>query len=150
VKSKDKKVGYYLERTSRMVKLTFLQAFKNAGYDLTTEQWVVIDILLDNNGLTQNEIAGRLYKNPPTISRILDLLAKKGIVERVAAQDDRRSFEIHLTSEGKTIGEKCKEIALELRSKSWEHLSDEEYATFQRIINQVFQNFENLKLVDKK
>ncbi len=135
-----KKIGYYLERTSRLVKLRYLQAFAKLGLDITPEQWVMLDSLYQRNGQSQTELAGDSYKNAPTVTRIIDLLEKKGFVERQRFENDRRRYRILLTDAGKAVVEKVQPSVSSLRAQSWDNLSDEDYTHFLRIINQVFDN----------
>lgn len=135
-----KKIGYYLERTTRIVKLSYLQAFAQLGVDITPEQWVMLDSLYQRNGQSQTELAGDSYKNAPTVSRILDLLEKKGLVERQRFANDRRRYKIFLTQEGQTTVEKVKPAVASLREQGWQQLTAEDYSTFLRIMNQVFDN----------
>jgi len=140
MQAENNKIGYYLERTTRVVKLNFHQAFKNEGLNLTPEQWVIMDLLSNCNGLSQSDLAEQSYKDAPSISRIIDTLSKKNYVERRAAAGDRRKFEIFLTSDGLKTVAKLRPIVNNLRNKSWENLSKDDYEQFLRIINQVFEN----------
>jgi len=135
-----KKIGYYLERTTRIVKLSYLQAFAQLGVDITPEQWVMLDSLYQRNGQSQTELAGDSYKNAPTVSRILDLLEKKGLVERQRFANDRRRYKIFLTKEGQVTVEKVKPAVATLREQGWQQLTDADYSTFLRIMNQIFEN----------
>lgn len=140
MQAENNKIGFYLERTTRLVKLNFHQAFKNNGFNLTPEQWVVLDLLNNRNGLNQSDLAEQSYKDAPSISRIIDTLSKKDYVERRSVPNDRRKFEIFLTKEGRDVVEKLMPMVNELRNKSWEGLSKEDYDQFLRIINRVFVN----------
>lgn len=139
---KVKPFGTYIDRNYRLIRLRFLQAFKKAGVDITTEQWVLMDLLMQENGLSQNELATRSFKDAPTVSRIIDLLCKKEFTERRKAENDKRRHDIFLTKKGKNVYDELLPTVLDLRQKGWEGLSDEDYQTFLRIMNQVFGNFE--------
>ena len=138
-----KSIGYFLERTTRIVKLAYLKALREKGLDITPEQWVILSSLYEQNGQSQTDLANESFKNAPTISRILDLLCEKGYTERRASDSDRRKFLIFLTPQGKKIVQKAETVVQKLRHQGWENLSDRDYATFIRIVNQVFKNFEN-------
>lgn len=134
--------GYLLERASRQVKLSFSQAFTQLGLDITPEQWVILENLYFQNGLSQTELAAKIFKNTPTISRILDLLGKKGLTERTRFENDRRRHRVFLTSEGKKVVEKAQPIVQNLRDQGWKSLNEEDHQHLERILNQVFNNFE--------
>ncbi|MFK8103189.1 MAG: MarR family winged helix-turn-helix transcriptional regulator, partial [Saprospiraceae bacterium] len=95
-----KKFGAYIDRTMKIIRHNYLQKFKALGVDLTTEQWVIMDILYGQEGLSQQELATTSFKNPPTVSRIIDLLCKKKITERKPFANDRRKHKIFLTDTG--------------------------------------------------
>ena len=138
-----KTVGYLLERTTRVVKLSFHKAFKDLGIDMTPEQWVLLESLYERNDQSQKELADESFKNAPTISRILDVISKKGWVERRPTAQDRRVFEIHLTDSGKKTVQMLKSKVNEIRRQGWENLDEEEYKTFIRIMNQIFSNYQS-------
>lgn len=138
----NNKIGYYLERTTRLVKLNFHQEFKNVGLSLTPEQWVIIDLLTQENGLSQSDLAEQSFKDAPSISRIIDVLVKKNYVERNPSKEDRRKFEIFLTQEGRALEQQVRPVVSELRAKSWQGLTKEDYDSFIKIINRIFKNME--------
>ncbi|MCR9287150.1 MAG: MarR family transcriptional regulator [Bacteroidetes bacterium] len=139
---KTKNFGAYIDRTIKVIKQNYLQAFKEIDVDLTTEQWVILDSLYQENGVSQTDLASGSFKNAPTVSRIIDLLCKKGLTERQRFENDRRRHKIFLTQKGKMTYEKAYPIVVGLREKGWQNLSDEDYGHFLRIMNQIFQNFE--------
>mgnify|MGYP000250169548 CR=1 FL=1 len=140
--SKEKKVGFILESNTRIAKLSFIKAFKKLNVDVTPEQWVILDNLSHTDGLTQTELANRSFKNTPTISRIIDVLAKKEFLIRKADIIDRRKQKVFLTNKGKEVVECCKEEISTLRQISWAGLTDEDYEEFLRITSKIFENFQ--------
>lgn len=140
-KNKAKEYGTLLDRTLRIIKLNFIQGFKEAGIDLTPEQWVIIDRIYHQKDISQTDLANGSFKNAPTVSRIIDLLCKKGMTERHRFDNDRRRYKISLTPLGIEVFKKAHPIAQKLRKKGWAGLSDADYENFTRIANQVFSNF---------
>ena len=136
-----KDFGSYMDRTLKQIKLSYLQAFKNIGVDITTEQWVILDSLYKDSGLSQTDLANGSFKNAPTVSRIIDLLCKKGLTERQRFPNDRRRYKIFLTAKGKATYEKALPVVIDLRKQGWHNLSDDDYDHFKRIMDQVFANF---------
>lgn len=139
-KQTTKNFGTYIDRNYKVIRGSFLQVFKDAGVDITTEQWVLIDCLYKQNGISQNELATESFKDAPTVSRIVDLLCKKELTERKRAEDDRRRHKVFLTKKGKAAYEKLLPKVLDLRQKGWEGLSESDYQTFLKVMNQIFDN----------
>jgi len=142
---KDKRIGFLLERTTRIAKLSFTQAFKQLDADITPEQWIVLDTINVNGTMSQKDIGSSSFKNAPTISRIIDNLVKKGFVSRISEEDDRRKTSISLTEKGKTLIAKCQQEVDSLRRLSWDNLTDEDYDDFTRVLDQIFDNFGNYR-----
>ncbi len=136
-----KPIGYLLERTTRVVKLSFHKCFKDLGIDITPEQWVVMDSLYQKNDQSQKDLASGSFKDAPTISRIINVLEKKEWVLRKASEADRRFFIIHQTEEGRRITEILQSEISKIREQGWKGLSQEDYDAFTKIINQVFENY---------
>lgn len=72
---------------------------------MTTEQWAVLNRLADEDGITQKLLAVRAEKDQTNITRILDQLERKGLVERRANETDRRSFLTFITEQGKALND---------------------------------------------
>ena len=136
----SKNFGFPMDRAIKMIRSKYNGAFKQLGFDITTEQWVLLEKLYWENGQSQTNLADGSYKNAPTVSRIIDLLVKKEFVERQRFKNDRRRYKIFLTEEGREVVEECYPKILKLRESGWEKLSDEDYDTFMRIINQITEN----------
>jgi len=142
-RKKDKRVGFLLESTTRIVKLCFNKAFTQLDVDITPEQWVVLDTLMDRGPLSQVDISGIIFKDAPTVSRLIDQLERKGFLNRLPSETDRRATVIKITTEGKNLVDHCLKEVKQLRELTWKNLSEEDYNHFTRIINQVFNNMQS-------
>ncbi len=134
--------GTLIDRTLRIIKLRYLQTFRAAGVDITPEQWAIIDQLYQSDGISQNELANGTFKNAPTVSRIIDLLCKKGWTERARCENDRRSYNVFLTNNGKEIVKILLPKVAHLRQSGWKNMTEEDYKIFVRIMNQIHENYE--------
>lgn len=134
--------GPILERTLKVIRQNVLQIFRDLNIDITTEQWVILDSLHQQDGQSQTDLAKSNFKDAPTLSRIIDLMCKKGMTERQRSKEDRRSFNIFLTQKGKEIHQKAYPQILDLRNKGWNNLTNKDFMTFQRLMDQIYQNFE--------
>jgi len=134
--------GPILERTLKIIRQNVLQIFRDLELDITTEQWVILDSLHQQDGQSQTDLANSNFKDAPTLSRIIDLMCKKDLTKRQRSEEDRRSFNIFLTTKGKDIYQKAYPQILKLRKKGWKNLTDDDFTTFQRLMNQIYQNFD--------
>lgn len=70
---------------------------------LTHQQEMILGHLDDEEGTNLNWLASHMGVTPSTMSIHVDRLVKKGFVQRVQAQEDRRKVELRLTPEGSAI-----------------------------------------------
>lgn len=132
---------FKIDTTIKKIRAALQKRFADAGFDLTVDQWVVIDHLHRNPAIAQNTLAELTAKDAPTVTRIIDLLVKKDLVERRMADDDRRKFLVSLTPAGEQTYEQMLPAVVEIRRQGWGSLSDEDYDHFVRIMDEIYQNF---------
>lgn len=113
-------------------------------FDITVDQWEILVILWEREGITQKELAERLYKDQTNIARMLFKLEKKGFVYRVTHETDRRSLRVYLTEKGHGIKDEILEPSIEAYQKTVEGLSEEEVETFRRILSVMYNNVKDL------
>lgn len=139
--SDPKKFGFLLERTFRITKLSFIKIFNKLGADITPDQWVLLDTLNQKGKLSQKEISQLSFKDAATISRIIEKLVNKELVTKSNEVLDKRKTTISLTDKGTELVNRCQNEVDRLRKHSWQDLTEGDYEDFQRIMNQVFENF---------
>jgi len=142
LKEKFNQYSLVLDRTARRVKQFAQSSFSNNGIDLTVDQWSVIKTLFEHEDLTHKDLSDLCGKDQPTMTRIVDLLLKKGYVMRVEHPTDRRSLHIQLTDSGKGQAKNLTPLVKEFRMKAWENLTDEDFEHFTRILNTIYNNLE--------
>jgi MarR family 2-MHQ and catechol resistance regulon transcriptional repressor len=67
---------------------------------LTGSQFGVLEALLHLGPLCQREIGNKILKTGGNMTLVIDNLEKRGLVERVQDEEDRRYLKIHLTDQG--------------------------------------------------
>lgn len=137
---KYSRYSFLLDKTARKVKQYAKQRFRELGWTITIDQWAVLKQLYDKGEVNQRELATNTFKDHPTMTRIIDLLKAKALIERKPHPSDRRSFIIALTAEGKTMVEDCLPEVQKIRMKAWENLSEKDFQEFKRILESIYQN----------
>jgi len=132
--------GFILERTAKRMKQHFQQCLAAADAGITIDQWVVLQVLDKQDGLSQLEIAKATYKDAPTITRIIDLLCEKGLTLRVTDEQDRRRFKIKLTQEGQERIQAVLPVIQQSRRQAWDGLKNEQIDQLVDTLNKVFHN----------
>ena len=89
-----------VQRTADVLMQALLAVLKPCG--LSATQYNVLRILrgASSGGMTCKDIGGRMITPDPDITRLLDRLEKRNLVNRNRARDDRRFVTIQITSQG--------------------------------------------------
>jgi DNA-binding MarR family transcriptional regulator len=134
--------SYLLDRTARKVKQYAQRRFNAENFDITVDQWLILKNLNSNNDLNQSQLAEITGKDHPTLTRIIDLLCRKGLTERKVHPSDRRSFKVHLTDLGEKRASEWSPKMSEIRMKAWENLTEEDYINLKRILDTIYTNLD--------
>ena len=104
-------LGYLTIVTGRLFISAMGRGFAEAGLDCSPEQWSVLRMLLNEDGLSQEALLGLTRYEKSTLSRVLDGMEKKGLVTRRRSNGDARRKKVYLTAKGVAGGEAGTEIA---------------------------------------
>lgn len=96
-------LGSLLSKVKWLVDARLTRKLRDAGLSVTPEQWSVLVAVHAAPGPTQAEIAARVFKDKTNVARILDLLDRRGWIERRDDERDRRAYRVHLTREGQAV-----------------------------------------------
>jgi len=132
---------FKIDTTIKKIRSALQKKLNERGIDLTVDQWVLVDHISRDEGISQNVLAEITYKDPPTVTRIIDLLERKGFVQRRMAVGDRRKFNIFMTEAGMKIREEAFPVVAEICRKGWGELSETDYQQFVRIMDSIYNNF---------
>ena len=94
----DPHLGLLLERAGRVVGERLDRAFGRDG--VTADHWRVLCVLADGEGHTMGEIAEQLQMKPPTLTKLVDRMVGKSLVQRAADPEDSRRVLVYATDAG--------------------------------------------------
>lgn len=135
--------GFLIEITAKKIKQSLQKQFNNHSIDLTVDQWVTLDQLKKTNGISQNVLAEKIFKDPPTVTRIVDILCNKELIERRSDEEDRRRFKLYLKEKGHQMIKETLPVVIETRQNGWQELSGSDYQELVRILKVINDNFGN-------
>lgn len=135
-------IGFKIIKGEVLIKRKLLSAFLDKGYDITFEQWTVLNVLYTESGLIQTEIAIKTYKDKTNLTRILDVLSKKDYIVRETHDKDRRSTRIYLTDAGKKMFHDLIPCVKSINEQFRKDISDEEFKVFMNVLDKISGNAE--------
>jgi DNA-binding MarR family transcriptional regulator len=95
-------------------------------YGLSGGQWKVILVLSIQNGLSQKDLAERIFVDSTTLVPIIYGMEKKGLVERKTDPKDRRNNNVFLTAKSEPFVDPIIEIVLRMRKIFFKNISEDD------------------------
>jgi MarR family 2-MHQ and catechol resistance regulon transcriptional repressor len=75
------------------------------GHNLTVSQFGVLESLYHLGPMQTSELGTKILKSSGNMTTVIDNLEKRGLVERIRREDDRRCIDIHLTAAARKLVE---------------------------------------------
>jgi len=97
-------IFYTIDKAIRTYRQYAQKQFKEAGYSITIDQWLILKTITDYPLVTQQELGELVFKDNASVTRIIELLVKAGHLKREISKTDRRRSKLKITASGaKTI-----------------------------------------------
>ena len=109
-------------------------------YGLSGGQWKVILSLSVQNGLSQKDLADRIFVDSTTLVPIIDAMEKKGLVERKTDPKDRRNNNVFLTAKSESFVDPIVEIVLRMRKIFFKNISENDLEFAKDILKKITMN----------
>jgi DNA-binding MarR family transcriptional regulator len=101
----DRVILFWVNRLSFMSRKELQNRFAGLGEKIGGEEWAVLLMLWQRDGLLPSEIAEATTRDRTTTTRMLDRLVKKGLVLRGSDKADGRRVVVSLTERGQGLRE---------------------------------------------
>ncbi len=93
-------VGFHVNRVAHLMSEEIARRFARAGYPVSAQDFGILYHLRKRGPMTHGEVARIMRRDKTTITRRLDGLARKGLIERRRHPNDRRASLVTLTGSG--------------------------------------------------
>jgi DNA-binding MarR family transcriptional regulator len=114
--------------------------FRNAGLDITIEQWTVLYHLWKEDCLSQQELCNRTYRDKPSITRLIDNLEKQKLLKRSSHKNDKRINLVCLTEAGKALQGTTLELANQTMDEALVDVRKDDIEIVKKVLQQVYDN----------
>ncbi len=114
--------------------------FREAGLDLTAEQWGAILVLAGGEAMTQQQLGARLFLEKSSVSRLVEGLERHGWVIRTQDPDDGRQKLVALTPQATAVRDRCADVARGVLEEAQRGLDEEERRACRALLSRIIGN----------
>ncbi len=108
-----------------------------AQFDITADQFVLLSLLSEEDGVTQSELGDRMASDGNTVTAMLKLLENREYVRRVRCKTDGRARRVHLTAAGRRLATKLNRSSEALRSSIENAVTRTERKAFHKSLDRI-------------
>ncbi|TXE13825.1 MarR family transcriptional regulator [Seonamhaeicola algicola] len=134
---------FQIELTARRIRQYGQNILKSQGIDITIEQWLVLNVINENESTNQIDIGEKLVKDKPTISRMVNHLEKKGFITKTPSSTDSRKVELNISKKGKAMINNLYPTIETIRFKGLNELSEKEKESIENILKKIQKNLDS-------
>ena len=111
-----------------------------AKYDLTDAQWKPLWMLKVGRASTAIELAREMDIDAGAITRMVDRLEAKGLIERLRSDEDRRVVHLSLTKAGEAAAEKVPHVLAAVNNDFLRGFSEAEWKQLRKLLARLAAN----------
>jgi len=128
-------IGFKVNQSANIINNHYINELK--PYHIAPEQRAILELLKNDNLINQTAIAKLLGKDKTTISRAINALEKKDLIQRKSIKENKRANQITLTKEGEDILERTQMVVKGFREHFHSKLNKEEIKTLFMLLNKL-------------
>ena len=140
----EESLGYWVYRVQTQSVASLRRTFQAAGFDITPEQWTILARLREEQGISQSRLGEKTLKDRHNITRIINLLEKKGAVERKPDPTDKRIYKLFLTERGQNIQDELSAVTLRHARLRFKGIRPEDLARLRGLLGLISDNLERM------
>ena len=140
---KDKTIDYVLRATWQAVSRMYNEEAAKYGATMATG-FVLLSIDKDK-GTPSTTLGPKMGMEPTSLSRLLNAMEERGLINRIKNPNDGRGVLIHLTPEGKKHRENSKAVVLDFNEKIDQQLTQQQVQHFFEVIECIRETTSNFK-----
>ena len=131
---------YSVYRVSRLLRRHFLALADAKGFDLTPEQWFVLNKLRTGGAKSQSSLGEAVLGDRANMTRILATMSRKGLVVQRVDPVDGRKCRVFVTSLGGRVHDGFSEVDEAEQRQVFEGINELDIACVMKVLAQLGTN----------
>jgi MarR family multiple antibiotic resistance transcriptional regulator len=146
----NKSLGYLAGLASRLLSNMLGRRFREAGIEMTAEQWGAIILLLNDDAMTQGQLGERMYLEKSSVSRLVEGLERRGWIVRRRSPVDSRHKLVSPTPKALETAEHCAVIARGILKEAQCGMTEDEQLGCRSFLSRIIANLREEKYHDRE
>jgi DNA-binding MarR family transcriptional regulator len=109
---------------------------------LNVDEWIVLKQISEKNGCSQVELSRSTLTGPAKMTRTIDTLARKQLIDKQQSERDRRRHRIFVSPKGKQLIDRIWPDVLAYRQMALKDFSAEEKGKLSVLLHKMVDNLE--------
>lgn len=136
----DSVIFYSIEKAIKSYRQFAQKELKQAGLDITVDQWLVLNCISNDPAISQKELSVIVFKDAASITRIIEILVNTGYLSRTSHHSDGRRATLIITTKGKHILAKAAKVVDAYRAKARAGIKKQDLETARQVLLQIIKN----------
>ena len=133
-------IFYSLESTTKAYRRFAQARLSAAGVDITIDQWLVLKTIHESADITLQQVGAAVFKDFASVTRIVQLLERKGLLRRKPHPKDGRRSELVLTRAGESVVRTVEPIAQANRRRALSGIDAGQVARLREVLHRIAEN----------
>ena len=135
-------IGNAIVASGRAIKVHNLDLYSKYGFEITPEQYLVLNMIKDDENLSQNKLCELLYKDKSNMTRLISVLEEKGLIIKEPQENGKQANIIRITDKGRKLRAEITPVMLKSRKKYLRDISQDDMYTCIKVLSQIQKNLE--------
>lgn len=139
-------LGIQIGKTNHAIGKYFANCWKGAGMEPTKMQCATMNYIVKHKDedIFQKDLENAFGITGATMTNILKLMEKDGLIEKKSVPSDKRLKKLQLTEKGEKLEERAKANIRRLEDGMVKNFSEEEIALCRDFLDRIAQNIDEL------
>jgi DNA-binding MarR family transcriptional regulator len=136
--------GFLIVKIARLIQNRLHHNFEKSQTPVTPQQWSVLTMLWNEDGVAQQKIADAFSKDKTSMTRLLDNMENNNLISRNKDRQDKRNKNVFLTIKSKEMKDESITIAQSTLNEALYGVSSEDIKICRKVMLKIGENLEKL------
>lgn len=138
-------VIHWVNRLSFLTRRSLSDRFSDHDIPMSAEDWAVLMLLWQKGPQTPSELSAQSFRDRTTVTRQIDGMVRRDLVQRRQDENDRRRSLIEPTPHAETLRSASEGTAQSLIAQAVKDVSPEDLQTTLRTLQKLTENLSTLR-----